>query len=100
MHGGKIAINAVMAGADPAAMPLIITAIEAMARPEFNLAALNATTGSVVPAVVINGPVRDELRIPTRSAARAARAARAAVLPRSAVRSAWSCGTWPARRPG
>jgi len=60
----KIAINAVMAGADPAAMPLIIAAIEAMSRTEFNLAALNATTGSVVPAVIVNGPVRDELAIP------------------------------------
>ncbi|HUA31463.1 MAG TPA: hypothetical protein VMC03_21455 [Streptosporangiaceae bacterium] len=60
----KIAINAVMAGAEPAAMPLIIAAVEAMARPEFNLAALNATTGSVVPAVIVNGPVRDELGIP------------------------------------
>jgi hypothetical protein len=59
----KIAVNAVMAGADPAALPLIITAIEAMNRPEFNLAALNATTGSVVPAVIVNGPVRDELAI-------------------------------------
>ena len=59
----KIAINAVMAGAEPAAMPLIIAAIEAMCRPEFNLAALNATTGSVVPAVIVNGPVRDELTI-------------------------------------
>ena len=60
----KIAVNAVMAGADPAAMPLIIAAIEAMSRTEFNLAALNATTGSVVPAVIVNGPVRDELAIP------------------------------------
>jgi hypothetical protein len=60
----KIAVNAVMAGAAPAAMPLIIAAIEAMARPEFNLAALNATTGSVVPAVIVNGPARDALDIP------------------------------------
>jgi len=60
----KIAVNAVMAGTDPAAMPVIIAAIEAMSRPEFNLAALNATTGSVVPAVIVNGPVRDELAIP------------------------------------
>jgi len=59
----KIAINAVMAGAEPAALPLIIAAVEAMGRPEFNLAALNATTGSVVPAVIVNGPVRDELDI-------------------------------------
>jgi hypothetical protein len=43
---------------------LIIAAIEAMAAEEFNLAALNATTGSVVPAVLVNGPVRDELGIP------------------------------------
>jgi hypothetical protein len=60
----KIAVNAVMAGAEPVAMPLIIAALEAMTRPEFNLAALNATTGSVVPAVIVNGPVRDELAIP------------------------------------
>jgi hypothetical protein len=59
----KIAINAVMAGAEPASMPLVIAAVEAMCRPEFNLAALNATTGSVVPAVIVNGPVRDELGI-------------------------------------
>jgi hypothetical protein len=60
----KIAVNAVMAGAEPEAMPLIIAALQAMTRPEFNLAALNATTGSVVPAVIVNGPVRDELAIP------------------------------------
>jgi hypothetical protein len=60
----KAAINAVMAGAPPAAMPLIFAALEAMADPAFNLAALNATTGSVVPAVLVNGPQRDRLPIP------------------------------------
>jgi len=60
----KIAINAVMAGAPPEAMPLLIAAIEAMADPKFDLAGLNATTGSVVPAVIVNGPVRNRLDIP------------------------------------
>ena len=60
----KIAINAVMAGAPAAAMPLIYAAIEAMADPGFDLAGLNATTGSVVPAVIVNGPIRHRLGIP------------------------------------
>jgi hypothetical protein len=60
----KIAINAVMAGAPPQAMRLIYTAIEAMADPIFDLAGLNATTGSVVPAVIVNGPQRHDLHIP------------------------------------
>ena len=60
----KLAINAVMAGAAPEHMPLLVAAIEAMAEPAFNLAALNATTGSVVPALIVNGPSRDRLGIP------------------------------------
>ncbi|MDO8364177.1 MAG: hypothetical protein Q7V88_14885 [Actinomycetota bacterium] len=60
----KLAINAVMAGAPPAAMPLLRAAIEAMATPEYELHALNATTGSVMDALVVNGPVRHELGIP------------------------------------
>ena len=60
----KLAINAVMAGAPPESMPLLIAAIEAMAESKFELASLNATTGSVVPAIVVNGPVRDRLGIP------------------------------------
>jgi hypothetical protein len=60
----KIAINAVMAGAPPASMPLIYAAIAAMAEPQFDLAGLNATTGSVVPAVIVNGQARHDLDIP------------------------------------
>jgi hypothetical protein len=64
----KIAINAVMAGAAPEAMPLLISAIDAMADPIFNLAALNATTGSVSGALIVNGPCRMELDIPFQEA--------------------------------
>jgi hypothetical protein len=60
----KVAINAVMAGAPPESLNLICAAIAAMAEPKFDLAGLNATTGSVVPAVIVNGPIRNALDIP------------------------------------
>lgn len=60
----KVAINAVMAGAPAASMPLLVAAIEAMGAPELNLFALNTTTSSVVPALFVHGPVRHDLGIP------------------------------------
>ena len=60
----KIVINAVMAGALPESLPLLIAAIEAIADPDFELYGMNATTASVAPALFINGPVRDRLGIP------------------------------------
>ena len=62
----KIAINAVMAGAPAASLPLIIAALEAMADPDFELFGLNATTAPVVPLTLVNGPIRDRLQIPYR----------------------------------
>ena len=59
----KIAVNAVMAGCKPEYMPVVVTAIEACAEPEFNLYALNTTTSSVSPLLIINGPIRNELAI-------------------------------------
>lgn len=60
----KVAINAVMAGCTGDALPLICAGLEAMADPAFDLAGLNATTGSVVPALIVNGPIRNRLDIP------------------------------------
>jgi hypothetical protein len=60
----RLAINAAMTLAPPAAMPLMVAALDAMADPGFALHALNATTGSVVPAVVVNGPIRRGLELP------------------------------------
>ena len=60
----KLAVNAVMAGAPPEAMPLLCASIEAMAEKQFNLFALNTTTSCVVPGMFVNGPCRDELKIP------------------------------------
>lgn len=60
----KLAVNAVMAGAPPASMPLLAAAVDAIADPAFELHGLTTTTGSVVPALVVHGPIRHELRIP------------------------------------
>ncbi|MFH1651862.1 MAG: hypothetical protein ABID87_07185 [Chloroflexota bacterium] len=75
-HWGKatvrnIAINAVMAGAEPAYLPVIIAAVEAVTAPEFaaseqavwGAAGMQATTGSVSPLLIINGPVAADLKV-------------------------------------
>jgi hypothetical protein len=65
----KIAVNAAMAGAPLESMPLLIAAVSAIAEPDFNLAAVNATTGSSAPVLVVNGEQRDRLGIPCESGA-------------------------------
>jgi len=60
----KIVINAVMAGAPPESLPLLIAAVEAVADPDFELFGVNATTAPVAPALFVNGPIRDQLNIP------------------------------------
>jgi hypothetical protein len=62
----KIAINAVMAGAPPESMPLLIATLEALAEPDFELFGMNATTAPVVPLMMVNGPIRDTLKVPYR----------------------------------
>lgn len=57
----KAAINAAMAGVEPAAFPYVVAALEAITQHDFNLFALSTTTSSVMPMFVVNGPARDEL---------------------------------------
>ena len=59
----KIAINAVMAGCKPGYMPVVVAALRAMARPEWNLAGVQATTHPVAPLIFINGPIRQQLAV-------------------------------------
>lgn len=59
-----IAVNAVMAGAPPEAMPLLVACISALSDASFDLAGVNATTASVVPAFIVSGDIRDRLGIP------------------------------------
>jgi hypothetical protein len=52
----KIAINAVLAGCRPAALPVLVAALEAMLDPAFNLYGVQATTHPVAPLLIVNGP--------------------------------------------
>jgi hypothetical protein len=59
----KIAINAVMAGCQPASMPVLIAVVRAVADPAFNLTGIQATTNPVTPLIIVNGPIRQQLGI-------------------------------------
>ncbi len=50
-----LAVNAVLAGCPPGLLPVLVTAIRALARPEVNLRGVNATTHPVAPLVVVHG---------------------------------------------
>jgi hypothetical protein len=53
----KLAVNAVMAGCEPACFPLILAAVTAMLEPAFNLYGVQATTHPVAPLVIVSGPI-------------------------------------------
>ena len=57
----KVAINAVMAGAEPAYLPVIIAAVEAACTDAFNIHGVLATTWLAGPIVIVNGPVRHRI---------------------------------------
>jgi len=59
----RIAINAVMAGCRPEYMPVLITAVQAVADPAFNLTVVQATTHPCAALVFVNGPLGRELNI-------------------------------------
>lgn len=52
----KLAVNAVMAGCEPACFPAIVAAVQAMLDPAFNLYGVQATTHPVAPLAIVNGP--------------------------------------------
>src|SRR5687768_15266818 len=57
----KLAVNAVMAGCEPRAFPIIIAAVEAMLDRSFNLYGVQATTHPVAPLLVVNGAYAREV---------------------------------------
>jgi hypothetical protein len=59
----RIAVNAVMAGCRPEYLPVIITALESLSDPDFNLDSIQATTHPVAPLVIVSGPIARELGI-------------------------------------
>lgn len=65
----KIAVNAVMAGALPTHMPVLIAAVEAVTDPKTRFDTFGVSTGSWSPLLIINGPIRNDININSSSGA-------------------------------
>jgi hypothetical protein len=65
----KIAVNAVMAGCRPIYMPVLIAAVKGMLDKEFDLSGVQTSTGAHSPLLIINGPIRQQIRVNYRSGA-------------------------------
>jgi hypothetical protein len=59
----KIAINAVMAGALPTYMPLLIASVRVVMEPRAQFGTYEVSTGSWAPCLMVNGPIRNDLHI-------------------------------------
>lgn len=57
------AVHAVMAGAKPEYMPVLLAAMEALLDPAHEFRAATTTTNPCAPLIVVNGPIREELGI-------------------------------------
>ena len=64
----KVAINAVMAGCQPAYFPVVLAAVRAVLQPQFNAGAITTTTGGAAPVVIVSGPLASQLGIHTGTA--------------------------------
>ncbi|MCB1026659.1 MAG: hypothetical protein KDB24_02725, partial [Microthrixaceae bacterium] len=52
-----VAINAVLAGCEPAVFPVVLSALRALAHPAMNIRGVNATTQLVAPMVIVHGDI-------------------------------------------
>ena len=59
----KIAINAVMAGALPTHLPVLIAAVKALANPSSGFGTASVSTASWAPFWVLNGPIRKDINL-------------------------------------
>jgi hypothetical protein len=57
----SIAINAVLAGCTPGVLPVLVSAVRALAHPELNLRGVNATTHPAAPLLIVHGAAVAEL---------------------------------------
>lgn len=55
----QVAANAVMAGCLPDHLPVVMAAVRAVCRPEFDLAEMQSTTHCTAPLLIVHGPVVD-----------------------------------------
>ena len=59
----KIAVNAAMAGALPTHMPILVACVEAILDPHSRFGTYGVSTGSWAPFWMINGPIRNDVRV-------------------------------------
>ncbi|HEY32966.1 MAG TPA: hypothetical protein G4O10_07660 [Dehalococcoidia bacterium] len=59
----KIAINAVMAGARPEYLPVIIAAMEGLTDPDFDVLHPQASIGNFTLAIIVTGPIANEIKM-------------------------------------
>jgi hypothetical protein len=59
----KIAVNAVMAGALPTYMPVLIAAVQSFADPKTRFDTFEVSTGSWAPFLAVNGRIRKDINI-------------------------------------
>jgi hypothetical protein len=52
----KVAVNAVMAGCEPVHFPVVVTAVQAILDPAFNLRGVQTTDENVAPLLIVSGP--------------------------------------------
>ena len=73
-------------------MPVLITAVEAMLEPRFNLASLQATTHPVAPLLIVHGPIVKELGMNAGAGAFGPSAMANAVMGRAIRLILWNIG--------
>src|SRR6185295_15646071 len=59
----QIAVNAVMAGARPEYLQVIVAALQAVSEPAYGLAHRQTTTHAGAPLIIVNGPIVERLHI-------------------------------------
>jgi hypothetical protein len=59
----KIAINAVMAGAKPEYLPVVLAALDGFTDKHYDTTHFMASTGSFTPVVIVDGPIAEELNV-------------------------------------
>ena len=65
----KVAANAVMAGALPDHLPVILAAVQAILQPEFDLGEMQSTTHCTAPLIIVNGRAREWAQVASGSGA-------------------------------
>lgn len=59
----NVAINAVMAGCKPEYLPVVLAAVKAITNPAYNMHGVQATTAPAIPFLMVNGPIRNQLKM-------------------------------------